>query len=600
MVYYYRLLTLTASVLLTLVATSLFLDYVASDELEALDLIRASLLAVTSFGIAWGAAVVFGGLFAREPKVASDPRGISERRTAVLIPIYNEDPLETFTRIAAMEESLAATGAKDAFHFVVLSDTRDQEIAGQEEAAFLRMVREAGAEGRMFYRRRPINHGRKAGNVADFVRRSGAHYDFLLILDADSLIEGATMVELACRLEAEPKLALIQTLPKIVNAKSWFGRAMQFASWFFAPAFARGLASVQGSAGTFWGHNAILRTEAFAACCGLPKLTGKPPFGGDILSHDYVEAALLTRGGWRLRLDTDLEGSFEQAPDDLMAYARRDRRWCQGNLQHLKLLFAPGLKLWSRFSLVQGIMAYLASPLWLAFLVTSIIAPLFVTDPVYFPEEGMLFPRFPHVDTTKALMLLATVATLLVLPRLLILARASGRACNRGFPGTAAVAWSTVIEVVWSSVMAPIMLLFQSRSVFQIVTGADGGWPVLDRNGGVSAAAAWIGSWWMSASGIVALSVTAAFSQDLLPWLLPVGLPMVLAPLIIFASSTPKSGLTARRLGLFVTPAERTLPEIVSRHRAALARWGGLPSGSLAPELTAAPVVTEVGIARLR
>ncbi|MDQ0314050.1 glucans biosynthesis glucosyltransferase MdoH [Amorphus orientalis] len=576
MVYYYRLLTLAASLLLTFLAASLFFDYVASDDLEVLDLIRVALLAVTSFGIAWGASLAFSGLFAGAPKAPTLP-GLPTKRTAVLVPIYNEDPFATFSRISAMDESLVTTGAEDVFDFVVLSDTRNDDIAAEEEAYFLRLVEERRGKGRMFYRRRPVNHGRKAGNIADFVRRSGAAYDFLLVLDADSLVEGETMVELARRMEAAPDVGLIQTLPKVINAKSLFGRSMQFASWFFAPAFSRGLAAVQGGTGAFWGHNAIIRTEAFAACCGLPRLSGKPPFGGDILSHDYVEAVLLSRGGWKLRLDTDLEGSYEEAPDDLMAFAKRDRRWCQGNLQHIRLLIAPGLPLWSRYFLLQGIMAYLASPLWLAFLVTSIMAPFFATGPVYFPEQGMLFPRFPHVDTSKALMLLATVAALLILPRLLILARASGQASDRGFSGTASVAWSTIVEVLWSSVMAPIMLLFQSRAVLQIVTGADGGWPVSARDEGVSLGEAWSGSWWMSAIGILTLTVAGVATPELLPWLLPVGVPMVLAPLVIYASATPRSGLSAARVGLFATPAELTVPRVVDRHRSVISRWGGRP-----------------------
>jgi len=577
MVYYYRVLTLTAALLLTFVASSLFFDYVASDDLDALDLLRVALLAITSFGIAWGATLAFAGLFARDPKAPPPGPLSAPRRTAVLVPIYNEDPVATFSRVSAMSDSLAATGQQDAFHFVILSDTRSDEIAAQEEAWFLRLVRETGAEGRMFYRRRQANHGRKAGNVADFVRRSGGNYDFLLILDADSLVEGATMVEMARRMDAEPTVGLIQTLPKVINAKTWFGRSMQFASWFFAPSFSRGLAAVQGTTGTFWGHNAIVRTEAFAATCGLPKLSGEPPFGGDILSHDYVEAALLASGGWKLRLYTDLEGSYEEAPDDLIAYAKRDRRWCQGNLQHLRLVMAPKLRLWSRFFLVQGIMAYLASPLWLAFLLTSLVAPFFESGPVYFPEQGMLFPHFPHVDTAKAVMLLVTVFGLLILPRLLILVRASGSARHHGFAGTASVVWSTLVEVIWSSVMAPIMLLYQSRSVLQIVTGSDGGWPVSDREEGISLGEAWAGSWWISAAGILALSVAGAFTPDLLPWLLPVGIPMVLAPLIIYGSATRGSGLLAARFGLFATPTELSPPKLVLDRRAVLARWTGQP-----------------------
>ncbi len=340
MIKYCRLLSLAASLVMTVVATSLFVDYIASNGWTSLNFVRVSLLTITTFGLAWGATLSFGGLVWRKRSLPSS--NLAPRRlTAIVIPICNEDPLATFSRVAAMHNSLKAIDGLVGFHFVILSDTRDPRIAALEEEWFLRLISECDAEGLMFYRRREANVGKKAGNIADFVRTSGGLYDFLLILDADSLLEGRTMVEMVRRLDAAPSVGLIQTLPKTIHARSWFGRAMQFSSWFFAPTFARGLSRVQGSEGVFWGHNAIIRTRAFASSCGMPELSGAPPFGGHILSHDYVEAALLARAGWRLRLDSDLEGSFEEAPESILDFAKRDRRWCQGNLQHARLLLAP-------------------------------------------------------------------------------------------------------------------------------------------------------------------------------------------------------------------------------------------------------------------
>ena len=123
-----------------------------------------------------------------------------------------------------------------------------------------------------------------------------------MILDADSLMEGETIIEMIRRIEAAPKLALLQTLPRVVGATTRFGRAMQFAAGFHSPIFARGLAATQGRTGPFWGHNAIVRIRAWAESCGLPELPGRAPFGGHIMSHDYVEAALLARAGWLVRL----------------------------------------------------------------------------------------------------------------------------------------------------------------------------------------------------------------------------------------------------------------------------------------------------------
>src|SRR5690606_25094182 len=172
-------------------------------------------------------------------------------------------------------------------------------------------------------RRREQNVGKKAGNIADFIRTSGARYEFLVILDADSLMAGQTILTMTLRMKAAPRLGLLQTLPRIIAARSWFGRAVQFAASYYSPAFARGVAGTQGREGPFWGHNAAVRTRAFAESCGLPALSGKPPFGGHILSHDYVEAALLARAGWIVRLDPDLEGSFEEGPENIVDYAKR-------------------------------------------------------------------------------------------------------------------------------------------------------------------------------------------------------------------------------------------------------------------------------------
>src|SRR6201999_2471868 len=148
-------------------------------------------------------------------------------------------------------------------------------------------------------------------------------------------------------------------------------RMQQFASSVYGPVFSAGLAWLQGPDGNYWGHNAIMRVRAFMAHGGLPRLPGKPPFGGEIMSHDFVEAALLVRAGWQVWMAPDLGGSFEAPPPSIVDHLKRDRRWCQGNLQHLRILFAQGLKMPSRLHLAMGIMSYLSSPLWLLLLIVS-------------------------------------------------------------------------------------------------------------------------------------------------------------------------------------------------------------------------------------
>ena len=309
-----RMLALAASITAAVGAAMMFFRYGSADGLDLMDWVRSALILLSTWWLAWGAVQGLLGLTSRPP--VPDVAHVAIRgRSVVLVPVYNEDPTVTFARIAAMDASLKAAGAGPEgslaeVHFAILSDTRKDDVAAQERAWFLRLLAETKGQGRIFYRRRSQNTGKKAGNIEEFITAAGGAYDFAVILDADSLMEGQTIIQMIRRMEAEPRLGLLQTLPKVIRAHSVFGRIMQFSASFYSPIFARGLAMMQGKSGPFWGHNAIVRVQAFAESCGLAELRGKPPFGGHILSHDYVEAALLARAGWIVRLDDDLEGSF--------------------------------------------------------------------------------------------------------------------------------------------------------------------------------------------------------------------------------------------------------------------------------------------------
>ncbi len=570
-----RLARVTALVLAGLSgagATALFLQFGAVDGLQEIDLLRAALILISTLWLAWGAAGGLAGLFSR--RIDPAPQVPIKGRTVVLVPVYNEDPVVTFARVAAMLRSVDQDAGGARIDFAILSDTRNDKIAARESLWFERLVRDSGAEGRLFYRRRVNNTGKKAGNVEDFIRTSGAAWDFAVILDADSLMEGTTIAEMIRRMEASPNLGLLQTLPKVVRARSRFGRAMQFSASFYSPVFARGLAHMQGQTGPFWGHNAIVRIRAFAECCGLPQLSGKPPFGGHILSHDYVEAALLARGGWEVRLDEDMEGSYEEGPENIIDHAKRDRRWCQGNLQHAKLLLTPRLRAWSRFVFVQGIMAYIAPLFWGGFLAASIADAMVQHQPDYFPEPYQLFPVFPSDQTTKAIGLAIGIFGLLVLPKLLIVAQAALNGRARGFGGAWAAFWSTLSELALSSLIAPLMLMYQSRSVLQVLMGRDGGWPPNNRGDGrLSLAEAAAASRFIVVTGVVGLFATWHLAPALVAWMLPVGLPMVFAPLIIAWTSQPSGN--AR---LFQTPTEVQVPGVLAQHDAIVALWSAPPA----------------------
>ncbi|MEZ5785713.1 MAG: glucans biosynthesis glucosyltransferase MdoH [Xanthobacteraceae bacterium] len=296
-------------------------------------------------------------------------------RTALLLPTYNEDARRLMSRLQAIYESVEATGQGDRFDFFVLSDTTDPDIWIAEEIAFF-ALREQVGETRLFYRRRAENTERKAGNIGEWVTGFGGRYAQMIVLDADSLMTGDTVVRLAAAMEAHPHVGLIQTFPVIVNGTTLFQRLQQFAGRVYGPLIAHGIAWWHGGDSNYWGHNAIIRNEAFAAFAGLPRLDGRKPIGGHILSHDFVEAALIRRGGYTVHIAPMLSGSYEEMPPSLTDYAIRDRRWCQGNLQHLGVLPARGLHWMSRLHLLTGIGSYITAPLWFVFLIVGILISL--------------------------------------------------------------------------------------------------------------------------------------------------------------------------------------------------------------------------------
>ncbi len=315
----------------------------------------------------------------------------------------------------------ARSARSDAFDVFILSDTTDPEVWIAEEAGFLALRERTGGQRRIFYRRRPKNTARKSGNIAEWVRRFGGAYQQFLILDADSLMTGETLVRLVGAMERHADVGLIQTLPIITGATTLFARMQQFAGRVYGPLIAHGIAWWHGAEGNYWGHNALIRTRAFAECAGLPELHGRKPFGGPIMSHDFVEAALMRRGGWAVHMVPGVRGSYEEVPPTLTDLAVRDRRWCQGNLQHAAVLPTRGLYPISRLHLLTGIGSYITAPLWLLFILTGILIAVqarFV-QPDYFPAGKSLFPQWPVIDPVRAMWMFVGTMALLLVPKLL-------------------------------------------------------------------------------------------------------------------------------------------------------------------------------------
>lgn len=484
-------------------------------------------------------------------------------RTAMLLPTYNEDPHHLMARLRAMCESVAATGQDAQFDWFLLSDTTDPDIWVREEKTFIALRQTCGAQ-RLFYRHRSDNTARKSGNIAEWVRRFGGAYDYMIVLDADSLMASDTIVRLVHAMETDPAAALIQTQPVIVNARSLFSRLQQFAGRVYGPIIAAGAAWWHGPESNYWGHNAIIRVRAFAEEAGLPELHGRKPFGGHIMSHDFVEAALMRRAGWAVYMAPGLAGSFEEVPPSILDFAARDRRWCQGNLQHLAVLPARGLHWVSRIHLLTGIGSYITAPMWLLFLVLGLLISLqaYFIRPEYFPKGFSLFPTWPQQDPVLAAWVFGATMGLLILPKLLaylaLLSRRDERAC---FAGSIRVLGGILSETLLAALIAPSMMIFQSNAVAEILFGRDAGWQVQRRGDGEIARRDIYRKFAVPTICGVLMGLSAfAVSLPLLLWMSPVIIGLVLAvPLGLLTSRPSRLG------GLFATPEDNYPPPVVCR-----------------------------------
>jgi len=490
------------------------------------------------------------------------------RATAVVMPVFNEDAERVFAGVRVIYESLRATGRLDGFDFFVLSDSTDPDRWIEEEAAWVGLTRDLGAAGRFFYRRRRLNTNRKAGNLADFCRRWGRNYRYLLVLDADSLMTGDTIVRLVQTMERQPRAGIIQTVPRLVNGTTRFARLQQFASRLYGPVFQAGLNFWHLDESNYWGHNALLRLEPFIEYCALPELPGREPFGGRILSHDFVEAALMVRAGWGVWLAPDLAGSFEESPANLIDFAKRDRRWLQGNLQHSWLLAARGLHSTSRLHFASGILGYLASPLWLVFLLLStlLVFRQQATGLTLLAKDSLVAGSALGLRGEAALLFVGTMA-LLFLPKLLALLDLVGRPVEvAGFGGSRCLLASAAAETVWSALSAPILMLFHSKFLLWLALGRSVAW-VTQRRGG-DGAPEWreaiLTHSWQTGVGLLWGAAALTLDPVFFVWLAPVLAGLVLSiPLSLATAQAPAPERPAG-LRLFTTPTELSPPPVLA------------------------------------
>ncbi|MGS2742908.1 glucans biosynthesis glucosyltransferase MdoH [Halomonas sp. LS-001] len=487
--------------------------------------------------------------------------GLAGTRTALIMPIYQEPPESTLAGLEASCHSLLAELSQHSdsdetpcIEVFILSDTQCPEAATSEARHVAALQHRLAGQLAVYYRRRPDNQGRKAGNIADFCRRWGRRYDFFVVLDADSIMGGNTLLRLINTMHCQPQVGLIQSVPIPVGQVTLFGRMVQFAAALYSPMLAAGQSFWQGDSANYWGHNAIVRTRAFMASAGLPTLPGEPPLGGELLSHDFVEAALLRRDGWHVLLDTtttcafrssDTADSYESMPSNLLDFARRDRRWLQGNLQHLRLLMGSGLHPLSRCHFFCGAFAYLSSPLWLMLLISSSVMIGLST----FNESPTLHSQ------PLALGLLGVTLGMLLAPKLLGLTLALARTPD-AYGGRWRLLASTLLEIGFAALLAPLMMAWHSLFIAGVLTGRAVEWDAQPRS---ERSLSWRESWqptrWIALGSIGWMAILAWASPMAALWLTPAWLGLAGSTLLVKASSgCPGKAL---RLSLLQTPYQQ-------------------------------------------
>ena len=583
------------------VGIGMMLDIVWDNGITVLGIVILTLFAATFSWICvpfWNAVIGFVlRVLRRDPLSLEKVRAVLNRdgpivsRTALVMPVHNEDPARVMGGLAVMLRSLARTGHVDQFDVFLLSDTTDPAIVRAEETAWMTLRHQLDRPAGLYYRRREANLGRKAGNIRDFCERWGSHYEFMVVLDADSLMTGSALVELVRTMEANPRAGLMQTVPIPVRRTTLFGRLLQFAANLYSPMLATGQSFWQADAANYWGHNAIIRVEAFADHCRLPVLPGSPPLGGAILSHDFVEAALMRRAGWQVFLLPGIGGSYEEVPGNIVDYATRDRRWSQGSLQHLRLLGVPGLHPLSRLHFVLGAMGYVSSVLWLLMLLAStayIALPSLRTAALL---NGYQLAPIGFIPSASEIVPLLTVTILLLfVPKLLALILALVRE-RQPYGGSGRLLISAVLEMVFAVVVAPLMMMYHTRFVLSVLSGHDITWEPQVRE---ERPVGWSESWRKTAGttgvGLTWASVTLYFSPTFFWWLTPIFAGLLCAAPLVRWTNSRALGQWTRHRGLFLVPSETaSSPELLGSSRAGQGR----PSEPI-PEAVALSVVSAV------
>lgn len=486
-----------------------------------------------------------------------------EHRTALIMPICNEDVERVFAGLRATWESVKRTGNAEHFDVYILSDSYDADIAIAEQKAWMELVRDVGGAGKIFYRRRRRRVKRKSGNIDDFCRRWGSNYSYMVVLDADSVMSGECLTGLVRMMEANPNAGIIQSSPKASGMDTLYARCQQFATRVYGPLFTAGLHFWQLGESHYWGHNAIIRVQPFIEHCALAPLPGEGSFAGSILSHDFVEAALMRRAGWGVWIAYDLPGSYEELPPNLLDELKRDRRWCHGNLMNFRLFLVKGMHPVHRAVFLTGVMSYLSAPLWFMFLALSTALQVVHTlmEPTYFLQPRQLFPVWPQWRPDLAIALFSTTLVLLFLPKLLSVVLIWFKGA-KPYGGAFRLFLSLLLEMLFSVLLAPVRMLFHTVFVVSAFLGWEVVWNSPQRD---DDATPWSEAFRRHGSqmllGIVWAVGMGVLDLNFLWWLAPIVFSLILSPFVSVMSSRATVGLKSKRARLFLIPEEYEPPK---------------------------------------
>ena len=553
----------------TVLATSLFADMQPDYDNAWLQYGQIALFALLSAWVVTGFmtammgfyVTLFGDGHALSAKKVQHHTLDTATRTAIIMPICNEDVRTVFAGLRATCESVASTQHVQAFDVFILSDSNQPAIQKAERAAWEALRAQLASQPdqpqiEVYYRLRNRRSDRKAGNVADFCRRWGKDYRYMVVLDADSVMSGDCLVSMVKLMEANPKAGIIQTATQAIGHVTLHARAQQFASRVTGRLFTLGMQFWQMGESHYWGHNAIIRIEPFMQHCALAHIRGTGGMSGSIMSHDFVEAALMRRAGYHVWLVADLVGSYEQQPPDLLAELQRDRRWCQGNLQNSRLIAEPGIHPVHRSMFGTGAMAYLSAPLWLCFLTLGTALWLSGTPMV---ADWALLPG-------ELVSLWAWTLCMLFLPRILGIVAILINQQQHSYGGSASLLRSALLETLIALLQAPIRMLAHSLFVVIALTGLKLEWKSPPRE---AAAVPWVHALRQLApmSAVIALLAVGIALLDVraLVWLLPVGLPLLLSVPMTVLTSKVGVGARMRAQNYLLIPEETRSPAVLRR-----------------------------------